>query len=112
MGILNTGMRVGIAVTKAMLPRGVKHPDTIINPRMRGLYLTQNKRMSPMGRQFDDPMDLYVVGRPRRAVSPYRAKVTAALYEHPEIRDMAGLMRITGLTREQVVEGLRGIARG
>ena len=39
--------------------KGIRHPDSLIDPKMADLYLPTKSRATPTGQFVDDPRDLY-----------------------------------------------------
>lgn len=108
----STAMKVGgqfalgaiRGLAKVAFRKGVRHPDTLIDPKARSLYLPSNPQISPIGRMIHNPMELYF-GRSMAKV-PEEAKVVLAAYKRGYTTEDE-IEIATGLPRWQIKRGLR-----
>lgn len=106
-GIAETiGMQVIGGLGKVASIRGIRHPDTLIDPKAKNLYLPTNPKFSPIGRKIENPMELYF-GRGMR-MPPEAQGVLGALQEgyRPDQIEV-----VTGLTPQQVSRGIQYLRR-
>ena len=93
---------VGIGLLKAAALtrhlKGIRHPDELIDERMKPLYLPSNPQFTPLGRFMENPMELYF-GRSQRGMPPHTGVVYSALQQG---YDADQLEVVTGLSPQQI----------
>jgi len=108
-GALETPMAIlkGISKinVKGMMPRGIRHPDSLI--KNRDLYLVKNPKATPLGRFPENKMELYF-GRSQRGMPEGTNAIATALKEGYDIEQ---LPVVTGLRESQISESLRWLQK-
>ena len=91
----------------AGLPRGIRHPDSLIkNKELYGLGGGMSEKLSPIGRRIDNPMELYFGSK---AVEKDATRVLAAMESGAS--DINNISIMTGLSEGRVVGGLKYLKR-
>jgi len=107
-GALKGGAKIGLTVIKGLgkiaFRKGVRHPDSLIDPKARFLYLPTNPKMTPLGHFMDNPMELYFGSKRTRGVPPSARVVLSALQQGASIEQ---LEVVTSLSPQEINQSLR-----
>lgn len=88
------------------LPKGIRHPDSLIKNKELYFGSSTGSTISPIGRQIDNPMELYF----GRASSQKDAKVVLGALQSGAT-DLNSISIMTGLKENRVEAALKELER-